>query len=235
MTVPPIHLISRALRMDEQRTAALANNIANISTDGFKPEMVAQQWLAGENGPRLVASRDLRQGALQVSESPADLALDGQGFLVVETPAGERLTRGGRILRRPEDGVVVDAHGSPILGLVRGVPQQRMVAPDGPMQVSPDGLIRVGDVAVGQLQAVWPADPQRLLRGAQGYFEAETPTAPQRGVRFLQGHREQSGADHLTSMVELLEVQKRHGSKMEILRALDGMLETSTTSIGRLP
>lgn len=235
MTIPPIHLLARSVQIDEQRSAIFANNVANVATDGFKAEMIAIHRSADDLTPRMVASHNLTQGALQSTENPTDMALDGDGFLVVATPAGERLTRGGHLTRRAADGVLVDRVGSPVFGLVDGVPQH-LVAPDGiPFQVAADGTITAGGESIGKLFAVWPEDVQSLERMGDGYFRTDAPTRVASDVQFRQGFLEKSGADYLGSLMELMGVQGRHASKFEALRALDSMLETASMTIGRLP
>src|SRR3954471_61611 len=84
-----------ALRYWERRQEVTANNLANVSTDGFKAERVFGKLMDG--APVIGTRTDRRDGALRQTGSHLDLAIGGDGFFVVNTPAGERLTRGGSL------------------------------------------------------------------------------------------------------------------------------------------
>src|SRR5690349_588276 len=90
----------------QTRLDALANNLANASTAGFKAERVLQRAeRAGDVAPppntvptpitRERVETDFAQGAISKSGNPLDVAIAGDGFFVVKTDRGERLTRGG--------------------------------------------------------------------------------------------------------------------------------------------
>src|SRR6185369_15646809 len=90
----------------QTRLDALANNLANANTVGFKAERVLQRAeKAGEIAPPPTAvptpvtrehvETDFTQGSVVRTGNPLDVALAGEGFLVVKTERGERLTRSG--------------------------------------------------------------------------------------------------------------------------------------------
>jgi flagellar basal-body rod protein FlgG len=84
-----------ALRAAFTRQAVTANNIANVSTPGFKSSRVRQQDTFS-GGIRISAvQRDLNPGPLEPTGRPLDLAVSGSGFIAVETPKGQRFTRFG--------------------------------------------------------------------------------------------------------------------------------------------
>src|SRR5205085_4652182 len=83
-----------ALRYWERRQEIATNNLANTSTDGFKGERVFAKML-GDALPVAQTATDLRAGTLRQTGNPLDLAIPGQGFFVVDTPNGQRFTRGG--------------------------------------------------------------------------------------------------------------------------------------------
>jgi flagellar basal-body rod protein FlgF len=78
----------------ERRQEVLANNLANANTDGFKAERVFAR-LMGDAMTAGDTRTDRTAGTLRQTHAPLDLALADDGFFVVETPDGERLTRGG--------------------------------------------------------------------------------------------------------------------------------------------
>ncbi len=101
----------RALRYWEARQAALANNLANVSTPGFKAERVFARLL-DERTSLVEGVTDFSAGPLDTTGRPLDVALIGDGFFVVETPKGRRWTRGGA-LGLDETGAL-DPSGDPL-------------------------------------------------------------------------------------------------------------------------
>ncbi len=106
-----------------QEMQAIANNIANSDTTGFRKEgVVFSEHIArlGRQEPTLAMADasarmiDLRNGALQNTGGALDIALDGEGFFRLATPQGERLTRAGSFTLSPE-GQIVSSDGSALL------------------------------------------------------------------------------------------------------------------------
>src|SRR5687767_10947996 len=83
-----------ALQMLERRQQVLSNNLANASTRGFKGEAVFTRMMDNALAATDTAL-DLTPGTLTESRNPLDLAIEGNGFFVTNTAAGERLVRGG--------------------------------------------------------------------------------------------------------------------------------------------
>ena len=94
----------------ERQLDVVANNIANVNTTGYKADSsLFEEFLtSGAHEDNFVGAdrrvsyvqdratyRDFAQGAADQTKNPLDLAIDGSGFLVVQTPAGERYTRDG--------------------------------------------------------------------------------------------------------------------------------------------
>src|SRR5690606_324957 len=130
-----------------------ANNVANMSTVGFKAErVVCDQAMSrvsgrvgGEGEPvTQVVDRssfaDLRPGGILVTGNPLDIAIQGAGWLQVETPEGVRYTRDGRLLLDAM-GQLVIADGSPVLdegGAPILIPQD-----EGELSFSEDGAVLI--------------------------------------------------------------------------------------------
>src|ERR1044072_5197058 len=116
---PREHILENAVLIGLSRQTALqrelevvANNIANINTTGFKADGAvfgeflqnkasAEQFALPDRRLSLVQDRmswhDMSQGTVQQTGNPLDVAIDGEGMLVVQTAAGERYTRNGAL------------------------------------------------------------------------------------------------------------------------------------------
>jgi flagellar basal body rod protein FlgG len=206
-----------------------ANNVANASTDAFKPDRLVAHQLPGTEHPVPVQVTDLRQGSFRETGRLLDLSLDGPGFFVVRTERGERLTRGGS-LRLDGAGRLTDAGGAPLLG------------EDGPLvlngarvEVQGDGTVLVDDALVGRLRIVKSGDPARLLKEGGGRFvPAGALHAVAEGVaRVRQGAVEESNLDALLSMVDLVNIQRAYAANVNALKTLDGVLGTVVNQVGK--
>src|SRR5438045_2276491 len=101
---PPPHMprvngmdsAASALRYWERKQEVVSNNLANVSTDGFKAQHVFARLLDGVR-PVAEATSDLSTGNLKETGNAMDVSIDGPGFFVVQTPNGERYTRGGSL------------------------------------------------------------------------------------------------------------------------------------------
>jgi flagellar basal-body rod protein FlgF len=136
----------------------LASDIANSSTAGYKSERTSteqsdrpsfastlQSAIDVSAGPTRV---DLRAGAVVSTGRALDVSIDGNGFLVVDTPAGPRYTRSGRLTRR-NDGVLVTGDGDALQGASGPIK-----VGEGPVDVDVDGTVRSNGVIAGKLKVV---------------------------------------------------------------------------------
>src|ERR1700680_5202525 len=114
----------------ERQMDVVANNVANVNTNGFKADnSLFEEYLNSGAHEDNFAARDRRvsyvqdrgtfkdfsAGPTEQTKNPLDVAVDGGGFLVVQTPAGERYTRDGA-LQINNQGQLVTAGGNPVLG-----------------------------------------------------------------------------------------------------------------------
>ena len=160
----------------------VANNIANIDTTGFKADKAAfSEFLmphaARQQFRRQTISRvsfvqdratwiDFSPGAIQHTGDPLDVAIDGKGYLVVQTPRGQRYTRNGA-LSINATGQLVTSEGYQVLGDGGPITFQPT---DHDVTISPNGIITVregastADSQRGKLQIVGFDQPQQLQK-----------------------------------------------------------------------
>lgn len=204
-----IALTGMRTRIDQlDRVAA---DLANVNTAGYKSERVTT--LAAErpdfgaalqSAVDVVAAQgrlDMRNGTLSATGRDFDFALEGKGFFVVQTEAGERYTRNGQFDRRA-DGTLVTSDGLPVLGTNGPI----KVGP-GELSVDADGTIRAGGVAAGKLRVADVPDYQNLRREEHGRFRyVGTGQPAAAGVTVRSGLLEQSNVSVVERMVQLTEV-----------------------------
>lgn len=203
----------------------LASDIANASTAGYKAERsgtvesgrpsfgaALESAIDVTGGPSRV---DLRPGALAPTGRELDVAIEGDGFFVIDTAAGPRYTRNGR-LTRGADGVLTTANGEP----VRGTSGPISVG-TGDIQVDADGTIRHDGAVAGRLAVVKFEPGARLVREnalrlrADG---AEAQTIDRPSVR--AGSLEQSNVSIVERLAELTSVTRSFEALQRALSVL---------------
>ena len=193
----------------------LANNIANASTTGYRQEgMIFSEYVTrAENAPSVSMARasahhvSLAQGTLTETGGPLDFAIEGEGFFLIETPNGERLTRAGNFATSP-DGDLVTAGGYRVLDS-GGAPI--FIPPDaGEIDVAGDGTISADGRLLGQLGLVKPTDPLDLNREAGTLFRFDGDVEPVENARILNRFLESSNVDPILQVARMVEVQRAY-------------------------
>lgn len=211
-----------------QQVDLLANNVANASTSGFKREGLAfAAHLRRLDIPgrqlAMVEARgsytDLSSGPLARTGSPFDLAIKGDGFFAVETPAGIRYTRDGRFAI-DEAGELVTVTGHRVLD--EGGAQIAIPRETSTIGVSADGTLTADDgrpLAVLGLHSL--ADG--LRREADGLFAAEL-AEPAQNAQVVQGFIEASNVNPIRELTDLIEAHRAYERGRAMLDAEDERL-----------
>lgn len=233
----------------QARLDAVAQNLANVNTAGYKAQRVAfdvrpVQHFAGVRpgglGAQTVAhlvgieqTRDHSPGPIVTTGNPLDLAIAGRGFFVVATQAGERYTRQGAFAVDAE-GMLVTARGDRVQGDGGDLPVGRT----GTVAVASDGTVSVDGAPVGRVQVVDFGDARDLVAAGDALFAA----APAAVVRPLepaevavhQGALEQANVDAVAGLVELIDVARGYEAYMKAIQRLDDLARRSIDEIGRV-
>lgn len=220
-----------------QALDTVANNLANVSTDGFKAQrlsfeeaLLAQPGAAPQSQTAVrTATTDFTQGGLLETGNPLDVALSGEGFLAVETSAGVRYTRAGALALSPE-GTLVTSAGDPVRGTtgIIEVGRARRVTIDEHGQVLRDGVV------AGQLERVRFAEPQRLVREGERLWSAPPGLEPEPvDVRIQSGALERSNVNALTEMSELIWISRAYEIFHRAIETFDNADQKAASELGR--
>lgn len=206
----------------------IADNIANADTPGYKEERVQfTDWLShqgsGVRGEQTIAYvqdratwRDQMTGVDSHTGNPFDLALAGDGYFTVNTPAGPRLTRNGRFGPRP-DGTLADMAGNPVLD-TNGQPIQ--LAPgDTAITIAADGTISTPNGQLAKLGVVQPNDPMRMTAEGGTLLRADTPTTLVASPQIVQGAVEGSNVQPITEMTRMMDGLRQFQFVSEMVQA----------------
>ena len=214
MDSPGYILISR-LSLQERSTQALAHNIANVDTPGFRAmRPVFGQVMVNVRGAGALPGdgtmsfpqdratwRDMAPGSLQTTGNPLDVAIDGEGFFTLETPKGERYTRAGRF-SIGANGRLVDQEGNAVLDS-RGRPIS-FSAQDTRIEITKSGVIHSENGEIARLRLVRFEKPQNLEAEGNRLFDAKNEApVPVDAPKVLQGALEGSNVSPVLEITRL--------------------------------
>ncbi len=215
----------------------VANNIANLSTTGFRREGVifAEYVAAVDDGPSLSMAYatgrniDLTQAEVVPTGGAYDLAIQGEGFFLVQTPDGDRLTRAGSFTANAEGGLVT-ADGNALLDL-GGAPVQ---LPPGArdVAVAQDGTVSVAGQAVARVGLWQPTNPLSMRYQAGTLFSADG-VEPAEGAVMLQGFLEGSNVNPVSEIARMITVQRAYEMGQGFLDREDNRTRTVIQTLGR--
>jgi flagellar basal-body rod protein FlgF len=211
----PGYILMSRLSLQERSTQAMANNIANADTPGFRAMrpvfgqvMVNIRGAGGLPGDSSMSFpqdratwRDMSPGPLQTTGNKLDVAIDGEGFFVIETPNGERYTRAGRF-SIGANGRLVDQEGNAVLDS-RNRPIS-FSAQDTQIEITKSGTIQSENGEIARLLVVRFEKPQNLLGEGNRLFDAnnEAPVQIER-PKVVQGALEGSNISPILEMTRL--------------------------------
>jgi flagellar basal-body rod protein FlgF len=237
----------------ERQLNVVANNIANVNTAGYKADQsLFEEYLkSGAHEDNFVGKdrsvsfvqdratyRDMSQGALQQTTNPLDVAIDGGGFLAVQTAGGERYTRDGN-LQLNNVGQLVTENGDAVLGTAGPIVFQPT---DHDINISPDGTITVlegtsrTDSIRGKLRMVSFADAQQLLKqGSNLYAAGEGAPQPDLKSTVRQGYIERSNVNSVGEMSRMMEVTRSYTAIASLLQQQSDLHKNAIEKLADVP
>ncbi len=209
------------------RQEMAANNLANLSTPGFKAETRAYMTFPVEGSTTralvddVATGADFSPGPIQRTGRELDIAIEGRGWFAVEgADGGEAYTRGGSLVVDPS-GVLTTAAGRPVLsdgGPIAVQPDARVaIAKDGTVSVTPPGRGGV-PTPVARIKLVNP-DDKDLARGADGLFRLKSgePATTDEKVVLTPGAIEGSNVNPVEALVGMIALARQYDLQMKML------------------
>jgi len=220
-----------------------ANNIANASTYGFKsdqPFSVSRPVVGDGFGSRAYASlsdtpvTDFSNGMLEATGNDMDLAINGNGFFVVQAPDGSTAyTRRGDLHVLPT-GQLVNGVGHPVMG--NGGPIA--IPPFQKIEFGNDGTITfqgLGDepkanVVIDRIGLV-KAQPEQMIKRPDGLFETRDGSSLplDADVTVVSGGLERSNVNTMNELAKMIEAQRQFEMTTNLMRQAGENAATATT------
>jgi len=237
-----IYIALSGAKLQQRRLELLSNNLANASTTGYKTDNISatsfefalDEYMTDDgnvyNGTytktRQVTT-DYSPGHLKHTDSPLNLALDGPGFFVVETPFGDRYTRQGNFALN-NDGELVTSDGYKLKG------SKMSGLENGNISIDLEGNVYANGAKKGSIDIVEFENTSNLKKEGHNLLaktrDDNIEQKPE-NTTVKQGFLEMSNVNVVTEMVDMIEVNRLYEAYQKMIRTID---ECSSKAIREL-
>lgn len=217
----------------------VANNIANAATPSYKGEhmMFAEFLGKAQSGQQMSFVQDVgtyretKQGALTRTANPLDVALDGEGYLKVQTPLGIRYTRNGR-LQLDAAGQTVTSQGYPVLA--EGDTPLIVPTDARDITVTRDGTVSTEQGQAAKFAVVKFANENDLMPASGGLYVTQATPVAAPDTAVMQGMVEESNVQPIVEMTRMMSVAQDFASAKNFLDAESDREKTAIDKLGRV-
>jgi flagellar basal-body rod protein FlgG len=245
-----LYTAASSMNVLEKKTNIRSNNLANVNTNGFKksegitrsfPEMLLSRIEAGETDQEIGelstgsymenSFKDMSQGSFQQTGNKLDFAVEGEGFFVIETEAGERYSRDGNFTINADSELVTQS-GNHVLDTEGNRIQ---LIPDQDFRVSADGQITFNNGLQGaQIDLVNFEDEVELLQEGDNLYAAkEAAVAVDSEAGIAQGYLEGSNVKIVEEMAKMIKTTRHYESNQKVISSIDQSLDKVINEVGR--
>lgn len=218
----------------------IANNMANISTTGFKAEntqfeSVFKNLKTDGKGIDFVydvtSTTDFSQGALQQTNNSLDVAISGNGMLSAQGENGQKFyTRDGRLSRSGTGVLVMTATGYPVLDNAGA--QIQVPADVAQIAIANDGTVSGNGQQIAKM-GMYQFDPLKVQRQENGLFTMEKPPEVAIDAKIHQGFIEGSNVNAVKTLTEMIQVQRAYEAGKSLMDSEDQRIRGAISRLGQ--
>jgi flagellar basal-body rod protein FlgF len=228
-----------------QSMDVIANNIANVSTPGYRrEEPTFQEYLAqvpageGDSGTQTLSfvqdtgiARDMSEGPQQTTGGQFDVSLHGKGFFVVQTPSGPRYTRNGHF-GLDTNGQIVDDSGNAVQGDGGAI---NINPDDGDIHIGADGTLSGKNGQIAKLKVMTFTNEAALQKVGQNMFSAtETPNQAV-DFKVTQGTLEGSNVQPVVEISRMIDVMRAYQATATMTQSQQDLMRQAIDKLGSTP
>jgi flagellar basal-body rod protein FlgF len=215
----------------------IANNLANAATPGFKAERLtfvrrpdADSMEENPFSHNPVVLVDQSPGTLYSTANPLDVAIQGEGFFVVETPQGEAYTRNGSFTVN-KDKELVNQSGDAVMG-----ESGKITITGSKIQIDNKGSVTVDGAEAGKLKIVSFKKTDALQKTGASLFKdsGQAGMTPVEDVDIRSGALEQSNVQVVKEMIDMIDVQRSYEAYLKMMQTISEQDKLSTGRLGKL-
>jgi flagellar basal-body rod protein FlgF len=223
----------------DKRMETVSTNLANVNTGGYRADGVSFASVlskAGEKPASFVTPGagyiDRSNGAIQRTDNPLDVAIQGDGWFGIQTPSGIAYTRDGRF-QVTANGQLQTINGYPVLD-AGGAPM--LLTTDGSRpSISSDGMITQGGQQVGAIGLFSIPDDAKLSRYDNSAVRPDQPATPildfsNNGLQ--QGFAEGSNVNPVLEITKLIEIQRAFEGLSNLIQTSDNTQQDAIKTLG---
>lgn len=244
---------------EQHRMDTLSNNMANVTTVGFKKEgttsqafddVLAVKIKDSTVGYNLVQREgimrpgvkigenyvDWSEGSFRITDNPLDIAIAGDGFFAIEftNKAGETrtmYTRNGQFTMNTE-GYLVNSDGDYVLDENS---KRIQLDPNQEVAISRNGNITQGERVVGKIQLADFDDYDYLEKYGENYYYPVEGASMKNGTgQMYAGYLETANVSVVQEMVNLITISRQYESNQKIIQTIDSSLEVAVNQLGKV-
>jgi flagellar basal-body rod protein FlgF len=230
--------LARQIAIKDQMSV-IANNIAHMSTGGYKGEKLVFKRVIAETFVGDAVSfpqnyslhRDTRNGPITRTSNQLDIALRGEGYLTIQTPKGITYSRNGHLGLNNKSELVTSA-GHRVLD--RG---NKPIVFDNSVNnitISKDGSISADGDEIGKLGVVRFENPQALKREGSSLFNTKDAPLPDDATEVLQGHVEGSNVRPVLEMTQFMNAARNFTTVSKMIEREDDRQRRAIEEVGRV-
>ncbi len=219
---------------------SIANNMANISTTGYKTEntqfeSVFKNLKTDGKGVDFVydvtSTTDFTQGPLQQTNNDLDIAISGNGMIATQSQDGKTYySRDGRLSRNVDGNLVMTATGYPILDSsgaeiqIAGNIQKISIGNDGTISADGQQIAQIG---------VYDFNPLNISRNDNGLYTMTGQATPSTEAKLHQGFLEGSNVNAVKTLTEMIQVQRAYEAGKGLMDTEDQRIRNAISRLGQ--
>jgi len=252
-----LYTAAAGMMVKQVQSDVISQNLANVSTPGYRRDQVAvasfpEMLMARLNdSPSPVPlgfvatgcvveeiSTSQREGIIEETGNPLDLALRGDAYFVVRDAQGNVFyTRDGGLML-DQEGRLVTSDGFAVLGEIDGE-WVEVYVPDGHLEVTKEGVLHGAQTIDGRVVSnlalvAGPAPGEVWQKRGSSLFQSPTAPAPARNFQVFQGFREISNVNPVQEMVNLIAVLRAYEANQKVIQVMDTTLDKAVNEVGRV-
>lgn len=219
---------------------SIANNMANISTTGYKTEntqfeSIFKNLKADGKGIDFVydvtSTTDFTQGALEQTNNDLDIAISGDGMIAAQGDGGKTYyTRDGRLSRNVDGNLVMTATGYPILDNAGAAIQ--IAEGINKIAIGNDGTISGDGQQIAKI-GVYAFNPLDISRNDSGLYTMKTQAEISTEAKIHQGFLEGSNVNAVKTLTEMIQVQRAYEAGKGLMDNEDQRIRNAISRLGQ--
>lgn len=244
-----LYTAASSMLANQNKMSLISNNLANVNTTGYKkdegiqesfPEMLISR-IEKDKKPREIGSlgtgtrlqetyTDLTQGSLYATGNELDLAIDGDGYFVVETPEGIRYTRNGNFTLN-DNGQIVTNQGYLVMG--EEGPMQTISGRN--IQIDGSGQLYLDNLRGDSFLVVNFTNTDQLTKIGDNLYTSQVAGEEELAdFQIRQGYLENSNVNVVQEMVKMIETNRYYTANQKVITAYDSTLDKVVNSVGSI-